>query len=208
VDGSILHRQTFLVVRDPVTETADTVGPVAGTELYAHGRSRLLRRFGTRLMVAVDGRTVLVGSGKDALRRYSTDGERIERIDLPLRSRAVTEAAKEAALAVALRGVSEAQRPGLEAALTDMPWPDSLPTYRDLRVDRLARTWVRVRAFAIDDEAPQRWLTVGGAEPLDVELPGGATLLDVGLDWLLLLEKDTLGVEYVTVHPLERAGGE
>lgn len=39
-----------------------------------------------------------------------------------------------------------------------------------------------------------------------VEVPGRSTLLDVGPDWLLLLERDTLGVEYVVVHPFEREG--
>lgn len=205
VDGSILHRQTFLFVRDPVTGAADTIGPVAGTEIYAHGRSRLLRRFGTRLIVEVDGRTVLVGSGKGPLRRYSTHGELIERIGLPLGARPVTEAAKEEALDVALQGGAEARRATIESALASMPYPDSIPTYRDLRVDRLGRIWVR--AFSIDDEAPQRWLTVDDAEPLEAELQGGSTLLDVGPDWLLLLERDTLGVEYVVVHPFERVGG-
>lgn len=75
---------------------------------------------------------------------------------------------------------------------------DSLPAYQDLRVDGLRRLWARLTVD--DDPAVWRVFDEWGTTLLDMELPVDARVLDADAGQLMLLRRDSLDVESVTVH--------
>lgn len=87
--------------------------------------------------------------------------------------------------------------------LSGLPYPDSLPAYDRIHVDRLGSVWVRNHAipgetltewFVFDDHGT--WLTT-------VAMPSEFQLLDVGHDYVLVLARDDLDVERVLWYRLE-----
>lgn len=75
---------------------------------------------------------------------------------------------------------------------------DSLPAYQDLRVDGLHRIWARLTVD--DDPAVWRVFDEDGTTLLDMALPVDARVLDADDGRLLLLRRDSLDVETVTIH--------
>jgi hypothetical protein len=75
---------------------------------------------------------------------------------------------------------------------------DSLPAYQDLRVDGLHRVWARLTVD--DDPAVWRVFDAAGTTLLDMALPVDARVLDADEERLMLLRRDSLGLESVTVH--------
>ncbi len=82
---------------------------------------------------------------------------------------------------------------------------DSLPAYQDLRVDGTHRIWVRLTVD--DDPAVWRVFDESGTTLLDMALPMDARVLDADERRLMLLRRDSLDVESVTVHEWALPGG-
>lgn len=90
--------------------------------------------------------------------------------------------------------------PGLD----DLPYPDSLPAYRRLRVDREGWLWVQTYDLPGDTtviwsvfDRSRRWIT-------DVGLPKAWQVYDVGADYILAVVKDDFDVEHVAKFSLLR----
>jgi hypothetical protein len=82
---------------------------------------------------------------------------------------------------------------------------DSLPAYQDLRVDGLHRIWARLTVD--DDPAIWRVFDESGTTLLDMALPVDARVLDADEGRLMLLRRDSLDVESVTIHSWTISGG-
>lgn len=86
--------------------------------------------------------------------------------------------------------------------LGDMPWPDVLPAYRELKTDRQGALWARV-FNRFGDETP-RWYVFDGEGVWlgTVVLPDRFDLYDIGDDYVLGRWRDDLDVEHVRLYAL------
>lgn len=81
---------------------------------------------------------------------------------------------------------------------------DSLPAYRELQVDADGRVWVK--SPAEDEASPAQWreFSEGGTAVRTLELPASTSVLDAVGDRLLLLERDSLGVETIAIRHIAK----
>ena len=88
-----------------------------------------------------------------------------------------------------------------ERFLSEAPRGDWLPLFDALHIDRAARLWAREYG-ALGEVAWWQVATVPEGVVARVPLPSGAVLLDAGDDYVLVLERDELGVEMVRMYGL------
>lgn len=84
---------------------------------------------------------------------------------------------------------------------------DSLPAYRELQVDSEGRVWVKSPVADLAPHAEWRVFSDGGLEARTIDLPATTSVLDAVGDRLLLLERDSLGVETVAIRGIGSEGG-
>jgi hypothetical protein len=91
-----------------------------------------------------------------------------------------------------------------EEELSSYPYPDSLPPYRRIRIDRTGALWVN--DYDVPGQDSTRWSVFGqdGSWQADVVLPADWQLLELGEDYLLVLTQDELDIERVEQHGLHR----
>lgn len=87
--------------------------------------------------------------------------------------------------------------------LAETPRSAERPLFDDIYVDDLARLWLREFGYASDGDT---WQVVTlDRESVDrVELPAGSRVLAAGEEWVLVLQKDGLDVEYVSLYEVRR----
>lgn len=90
--------------------------------------------------------------------------------------------------------------------LRDVPFPDFMPTYDKLLVDRLGHLWVREYQPSWEDS--RTWFTFApdGKGLGEVALPPNLVVTEIGEDYLLGTWRDELDVEYVRMYSLDRGG--
>lgn len=84
---------------------------------------------------------------------------------------------------------------------------DSLPAYRELKVDSEGRVWVKSPVADVAPHAEWWVFSEGGLEARTIDLPASSSVLDAVGDRLLLLERDSLGVETVAIRRIGSGGG-
>lgn len=100
-------------------------------------------------------------------------------------------------------------------AVGRLPVPEHRPAYDDLLVDEDGNVWARhyrslYQAWLEGDwQGPSTWSVFrpDGALLGEVQIPSELTVLHVGPDALLAMWRDELGVPFVRLYPLRRAGG-
>jgi hypothetical protein len=110
-------------------------------------------------------------------------------------------AARTAALDAASSSAAEARITAIYRKAADL---DHLPVFRKFTPGPNDELWIE--QFEIRDSAPTpvAILNRSGAQIGTVRLPARAELLEAGTDYVLLLERDQDGVEYVTLYHLQR----
>lgn len=83
----------------------------------------------------------------------------------------------------------------------ELPLPEFVPLYQNAIVDEAQRIWVERYRTIIDDPTP-RWdvIDTTGQWVGTVATPRGVTVYQIGGDFLLGLQRDSLGVERVVLH--------
>ncbi len=175
--------------------------------------------FGGETLVAVtDSLLLVVRPEGSTVEVHAFDGVLLRRIAIPASVLPLSEAARSAERARLLAdiarshdGVPERFVAGRRRAIEAMQLPDSLPLVQHLVADHRG-------AFVLELSVPP---VAEGATPLSVRalafdaqgeltasftLPPGASVLGVGAGRLVLLQRDELGVERVTVHRLPSGG--
>lgn len=116
----------------------------------------------------------------------------------------VTAAIKSAYLKGRLAAAPEERHPDLRRQVEGWEWPEHLPAYVDMKVDVEGVVWLL--AYTPESDAQQRWslMDPGIGYIGDIVLPRRHSLLDIGVDYLLLLTTDDLDVERVVKLALDR----
>jgi hypothetical protein len=92
----------------------------------------------------------------------------------------------------------EVDRPQLREMRMNIDIPSMMPAYLTLRTSTDGTLWVE--QYALEGEQP-RWSAFrdDGRYLGDLDIPMDASVLDIGENYLVLLETDELDVEYVRV---------
>ncbi len=170
-------------------------------------RARLIP-FGKYAMQAVGPDLFYVGSGDSwEVKAFDTAGElrRIYRVAVdPLRVGASDlEAAIEEEIADA---ADPARAPEIRAEYEEMPVPQFMPAFAGLEADALGFLWVERYRRPGDDLPRYEILDPHGSWVGRATLPPGSDVLEIGPDYLLVLQRDELEVEYVRLFDLTRPG--
>ncbi len=88
--------------------------------------------------------------------------------------------------------------------LDDLPYPDSLPAYRRLRVDRGGWLWVQDYDLASDTTVAWSIFDPAGRWITEMEVPRTWQITDIGADYILTIIRDDLDVEHVVKFALIR----
>ncbi len=85
------------------------------------------------------------------------------------------------------------------------PWiPELLPYWSEFRIDPLGAVWRRAYTGEFDETVTWTVVEEGGARIVELTLPIEKKVLELGVDHILLLETDELGIERVARYTLTR----
>lgn len=175
------------------------LGPFAGEEVYRHERAVATRPLGRRTIVRVGPSRIVVGiTSEPVVDLYTLDGALESHLRLDLPRRPVTGAVVDALV----RTKPERHR----AVWRSFEYPDSLPLYSDLLVDPEGRLWFE--EYTVGEPDSRRWCVYdrAGRRIAGLEVDGGFRILDVGVDRVIGVAVDALGVQTVRVHALRKPG--
>jgi hypothetical protein len=102
-------------------------------------------------------------------------------------------------------GPNPAVRRSVEEEIASAPYPDSLPAYRMLQLDREGNLWVQ-SYVPRGSKDPTGWsvFNAEGRWVTDISLPSSWQVADIGRDYILTIETNELGVEMVRMYKLSR----
>jgi hypothetical protein len=169
---------------------------------------RRRRPFGRETVFAVAGDRFYEGDNESyELRAYSMAGQLLQIIRKHGAHRVVTASDVDALEDSILDGSSGADRQQRLVILDRLPpHPETYPAYAaELYVDVDLNLWVRESAPPESDYSAWSVFSPEGRLIGTVDMPVRGRLLDVGADYLLLLRRDVLDVEYVELYRLRRA---
>lgn len=190
----------------------DTVGRFPSFTGIATERGAIFRPiFGPRTMYSAggDGFWIGYGTGYEVL-GFDERGELRTRITWEGPDRTATGADAEADRQGRAAVIpDEDARRDYAAQLAELPVEERFPAYEILFHDREGCTWLMAyrkpgpvaaatRAWTVIDAAG-RWLG-------DLDLPASLLPLDIGMDYILGVERDELDVEHVRLYALDRSG--
>lgn len=96
------------------------------------------------------------------------------------------------------------QAPEIRAQYGEMPTPDFMPAFASMYADAEDYLWIE-RYRGPGEEVPVfDILSPDGALVGQAQLPAGSAVLEIGSDFLLVLQRDELDVEYVRLLELRR----
>ncbi|NIO33140.1 MAG: hypothetical protein GTN75_15290 [Gemmatimonadetes bacterium] len=229
-DGSLLATQgTFSLGGDPPVRVERTLHPLFRYE--ADGRTAILlgsfpgpewviapvgpvgqwerrrRPFGSETAFAAAGDRFYVGDNATyEIRAYSATGRLIQvmrRAAIPITlEQADIQAFEDSALAVG----DARRRRQMRVLFDNLPAPPrTYPAYApDIQVDGDLNVWVRKSSRAGDQLSEWSVFSAAGELLGTVVMPPGIDVLDIGADYVLGLQRDELGVEYVRKFRLRR----
>lgn len=187
------------IARYPTFTTVPIQGP-DGTNLFIS-----VVTFGPHTVAAVAPANFVVGTARDyELRVHSRDGLLVRLIRWHGPDRAVRDADvakyREERLESA-RNVDELRR--VRAEIEQTPVAPEFPAYRMLVVDRTGNLWVESYPRP-GENGRRRWTVFDAAGRMlgDVAIPERLWVFEIGDDYVLGVERDELGVEYVRMYAL------
>jgi hypothetical protein len=155
---------------------------------------------------------VLTSGAEFEILVFDGAGRPASRLRVPRRRRAVSRADFDAYVAFRIEEADDdsmgVDRPRylttrrIWEAFADMPLPDSMRTYTELRVD--SRGWIWAQLYDWDRRQPSLWMVfdTGGRARGTVELPPRLDVHEIGEDYVLGVVHDRMGVASVRRHRL------
>lgn len=205
------------VRRDPVPFVLfDSDGVLLDTIVQVPGREVFLTRendrgvmttllFGRNAVATVrDGRLVVGTQDRFVLDEHDVNGRLTRRLIAPDPELRLSSSEVAQVIERRVESAPTEERPSLRATLEGLPVPNTRPAYGEVRSDRAGRLWVS-DWLPGDLGPPSRWrlFDAAGRWIDDVTLPEGLLPLDIGLDWILGVERNELDVEFVVLYRRE-----
>jgi hypothetical protein len=207
--GRVRPASSFLAVPADATAEPVSYGEFPSVEMWAQvGEGTFSARglpFGRATVSAVADSLFWIGTGERwELVGYGRSGtpRRIARVAAP--DREVTAAMRDAYVEDLLADLPDANaRRTTRAIYAEMPEVEVLPPYDRLLVDATGALWV---ANGQIPGEPIRWVILDGDGRLvgRLETPEGLRPMEIGVDHILALATDELGIEEVRLYGLQR----
>ena len=154
---------------------------------------------------AVWGNLVAIGvQDSYEIRAFAADGSLVRIVRRGWDLRSPTQADLEEHVARAYARVPPEARSRALSMFKDMPLTDSYPAFEEIVGDRVGYLWVREYRMFGEGDAVWSVFDPGGRIQGLVETPPGLEVFEIGMDYVLGLVEDELGVEYVQLWALER----
>jgi hypothetical protein len=184
---------SFVVTREYVTQRRGGLAPLSSSIPFA-----------SRPSAAVSGSGAFIAEG-DApeIREYDIHGNLRRILRVGGFRRPVTRSMVEARINQ-LASSTNYGRSYWEQRYSEIPIPDTLPAFSSLKADELGWIWAEV--FEWDPDKPTNWMVFDplGQARGTVQTPQGLEVQWIGRDFMLGVWHDSLGVEYVRRHHLNR----
>lgn len=161
--------------------------------------------FGSLPAFAVGDSSFYYGSAhRYEIRRYAPDGTLQSLIRRTESDRTLSSSSIDAYIENRMTNAPDdpSQRREWRAALEAARFPDRIPAYRRIQVDRVQDLWVQ--AYSLPGDPAAAWSVFGpdGAWLTDVTTPIDFTIYEIGDDYVLGLWQDADDVEYVLMYEL------
>jgi hypothetical protein len=181
------------------------LGQFLGSERIGDERGSRPHPFGRTTVLAIGAQEIYIGTGESfEVRVHGLDGKlrRIVRgpaVDLTIRPEHLEQYRKDQ-----IANARPANRPALERSIRDMPMPRQFPAFTALQLDPTGNLWAR--RFLRPGETQLLWAVFSpqGVFLGDVRVAHDLTVLEIGDDYLLGVNRDEFGIERVRVHRLEK----
>lgn len=205
--------------RDPVAfvrfdrsgELRDTVGLFPGRELvvsFEDGRGVMSTPLFARNAVGAvrDGRVVVGSQDRWEIDERAPAGGLLRRIRIRGPNLSVGPDDVERVIAGRVGAAPPERRAALRRRLESSPVPEARPAYGGLLADAAGNLWVS--EWAPHPRIPRRWTVLDprGRWLGDVTMPPAFRPLDIGGDWIVGVERDSLDVERVVLRRLRKGG--
>lgn len=204
----VYHDSIFHLVFDGEGALIDTVGRHSGAEIFIAALGEH-----TDLMPLPFGRSVSTAAWRDGfffgdgasyeIAHYSCTGDLLRLIKKTHTATQLTPADIQHYIEARLETVESAdERRFMERLFDRVPFPQTMPAYRDLQVDALGNLWVR--EYQQTTHGKPRWTVFGrDGEMLGVvETPARFTIYQIGPDFVLGRWTDELDIEHVRSYSL------
>lgn len=190
----------------------DTIGHFPGTESYVETNGSSLNimsfKFARSSVVTAAGNGFHFSSADESeIESYSLDGRPQRLIRWVRAARPVTPADVERWKRERMAGMPEGLRQMTQAMVDHLPFPETMPSLSEVRVDTEGNIWAQDYQ-AWDTDAP-RWFVFGRDGQLlgDLSMPVGFRVYQIGSDYVLGRRIDELEIEHVDVYSLEKSAG-
>ncbi len=201
---------TLLTYR-PTGELADSVAVLPWWELKSMRPFSAGRLFGWRASVAAAPGGIWYGDSREYEVMFLDDQGQVLRMvrwmgpDRTILPGHVGAYWEERIGEAASRGTEAVQR--MQELREKQPVADQFPAFSHLMVDALGNLWVRDEERPGDD-SDQLWTVFTGEGELRavVHLPRKTRVLEIGVDYLILLATDELNVQHIHLYALTRTG--
>lgn len=157
--------------------------------------------------IAAAGNRVVLGSTDGVLAVHEPGtGRRVE-LELPVDAEEVTPEEFRGYLEERVGGRPESQRPQYRSELRDMPMPREKSLLGEILPDVDGGFWVELVDYR--DDPDRIWLAVDSSLSVlgAVRTPDSLIVLDVAADHIVGIHRDSLNVQFLQVHQLDRQGG-
>ena len=135
---------------------------------------------------------------------YAADGSVLRIVRTASRLHSADESLADSLLSARASGASDSESMAEYLdVLSKLPVPETLPPYGDVHVDRSGCVWV---SDYDPRESADTWAIydTGGIATARSRIPRSLRIYEIGTNYVLGVETDSLGVEYVTVYRLRR----
>jgi hypothetical protein len=206
------YRTTFTVERiSSEGAVVDTLAVIPGWNGHKEGTSQryidYAPLFPVQGVASVRGDTVVMGGGESmTFSRYSVQGGLVQIVRAPVLDEPVTdeEIAAERASLIGPRTSAETRH-----VFESLPAPAMRPAYHDLQLDPRGNVWApHYHSPRRQRDDPTTWHVFGrdGAWLGNLVTPARFQVFEIGADYILGVQRDTLDVEDVQVLRLRRGG--
>jgi hypothetical protein len=204
-----VHDDTIFHLRfDSRSAAHDTIGRYPGAESYIlvhdEGLELLPLPFGHYPRTAVYQSSYYFGRGDSyAIDHYSAAGKLTRSIRSRQPNETVTAGDRERYIERSLEGIDdEGERRVIQSLLADVPFPETMPAYSDLRVDSEGYLWVENYRRPGEDRPHWTVFNHTGRRLGLVEMPDRFTIHQIGRDFVLGSWRDEMDVEHVRLYEL------
>lgn len=202
------QRVTIHILSPDGTHRA-VAGEYASMEGFVHREAEQTfvadRLFGRNAVADARGSQLVIGTTDSyEVGLYDSGGALRQFVRVKQAPTTVTQVDVETAVDSIVSGfVDENLQRAMRRVYAEMPIPETYPAYRMVRLDQSDNVWIEGYPRPGADRSAWRVFAPDGSPLARVELPAGAKPLDVGLQAVLVVVRDELGVEVARTLELE-----